>query len=99
MTAAADSALYAMSKFARLARDPDVTPRDVVKLVAQATTDGKVKPSVAVQLVSSMPDDDRRLHEWVQALYGANMMAAIRLKAQLLQRGLPLPGAAKRAAR
>lgn len=95
MSRSAEASTYAANQFGKLARNPDLKPKDVVKLAADLVAHDMAKPDVAIKLIASMPSDDRHLGAWVKSLYGASLSSAVHLKAALLAQGFPLPDAKK----
>lgn len=84
-----ERASYATPILGALAGDPKVTAKDVIKAVASAAADGKIQPSAAVKLISSMPTDPDKIRPWLKTLYEANMSAAVHLKAATMKAAQP----------
>lgn len=87
-----ESAVYASSEFAKLAKNPDIKVKDVIKAAADAVASKKVEPSVAIALLSAMPSDPQKLHSWVKQQATLHMSGAVHLKALQIQMGQPTPG-------
>lgn len=87
-----EDAVYASSEFARLAKDPDIKAKDVIKAAADAVAAKKVEPSRAIALLSAMPSDPQKLHSWVKQQALVYMTGVVHLKAQQIKMDQPTPG-------
>jgi hypothetical protein len=72
---------YAVPILGKLAGDPKVTRKDVIKAAADAAGSGKVPPDQTVSIISQMPDDPTKLQAWLKGLYAANLTALVHMKA------------------
>lgn len=86
---------YVTPVLGKLASDPSVTSKDVVKAASQAVADGKVPASKAVEFLSTMPSDPDALRPWLKGLYAQNMTALVHLKAATMKNAPPAPVAAQ----
>lgn len=81
-------ASYGSEAFARLAKDPNIKPKDVIKVASEAVADKILTAEKAIALLSSMPTDQTKLHAWVKNLALSTMTTAVHVKAQMIQSGL-----------
>lgn len=104
VAAKAQELTYVIPVMGALASNPNVTRKDVIKSASNAVADGKVQASMAVQLLSQMPDDPEKLQSWLKSLYQTNLAALVHIKAAQMPApqtaapaqapvGQPLPGA------
>jgi hypothetical protein len=77
--------MYAYNEFSKLASDPDATTKDLIKATADAVGKGKAKPEMAVGMLSSAPDDPKKLHDWLQSQALMHLSALVHLKMMKLQ--------------
>ena len=77
----ADRTAYVTPIFGKLAADPDVTRKDVIKATAAGVADGKSTPSEAVKFITQIPDDPMKFQSWIKNLYMMNLSALIHMKA------------------
>lgn len=85
---------YGLPILAKLAGDPNVTARDVIKAAAAAAGDGKIDPSQAVKLISAMPGEPDKLQPWLKGLFQTHMTALVHMKAAAMQQPQGQPPAA-----
>jgi hypothetical protein len=76
-------ATYTAQELGRLARNPNVTQKDVVNAAGQAVADGMVTAPDAVKWLSQAPQDPAQLKGWLDHLYMQNLSAAVHMKAML----------------
>ena len=84
-----DKTNYALPILGRLASDPNVKPKDVIKAAADAAGAGKIDPSQAVELISQMPQDPDKLRPWLRGMYALQFTAAVHLNAAQMARTAP----------
>lgn len=90
-----DELTYSLPILGALANNPKTTRKDVIKAAAAAAGDGKIDPSMAVSIISQMPDDPMKLGPWLKNMYSTNLSAMVHLKAaaapqqQPVQPGVP----------
>jgi hypothetical protein len=72
---------YGAKEFGALARNPDVTHKDVINTVAQAVADGISTPTQAVQVLSQVPQDPDQLKPWLDQKYAMALTLNVHLKA------------------
>lgn len=86
---------YATPLLGALAGNPKTTPKDVIKAAANAAADGKIKPSEAVEFISSMPADPTKLQAWLKQHYEEHLSAGVHMEAAMMRRSAQptLPGA------
>lgn len=79
--------------FAKLAGNPNVKMKDVIRAAADAAAHGIAKPSEAVAFISQMPSDPEKLQPWLKGIYETNLSALVHMKASMLQQaqGAPQP--------
>lgn len=87
MAQAAQKSTYAAQELGKLAKMPDLSPKDVVSATGQAVADGQLTTSAAVNFLSGMPQDETKLRPWVSQLYMQNLVAAVHLKAAMMKGG------------
>lgn len=75
---------YAAKEFGALARNPDVTHKDVINSAGQAVADGQITPTQAVGMLSQVPQDPDKLKGWLDAQYAGHLTAAVHLKAAIM---------------
>lgn len=76
-----DELKYSLPILGALSSNPKTTRKDVIKAAADAAGAGKIDPSMAVSLISQMPDDATKLQGWLKGLYAQNLSAMVHLKA------------------
>lgn len=76
-----DELKYSLPILGALANNPKTTRKDVIKAAAAAAGDGKIDPSMAVSIISQMPDDPMKLGPWLKNMYATNLSAMVHLKA------------------
>lgn len=76
---------YALPILGKLAGDPKVNAKEVIKAVSSAVADGKMDPSKAVAVISQMPADDDKLKPWLRERYADMLGITVHAKAALLQ--------------
>ena len=88
-----DSANYTLPILGALANNPKTNRKDVIKAAADAAGAGKIAPSMAVSLISEMPDDPNKLQGWLKGLYAYQLTALVHMKARAMpdqqQAGVP----------
>lgn len=89
ISAASDRTSYALPILGALAGNPKTTRKDVIKAAADAAGEGKIDPSMAVGLISQMPDDPQKLQGWLRGLYNYNFSAQVHMKARQAQEAIP----------
>lgn len=72
---------YGLPIIGALANNPKTTRKDVIKAAADAAGAGKIDPSMAVSIISQMPDDPTKVQAWLKGMYAANLSAMVHLKA------------------
>jgi hypothetical protein len=78
----------------RLANDPDVTAKDVIKAATNGVAAGALTPSNAVQTIADMPADPDKLRPWLKDRYATALAVTVHAKAALLrqaQQAAPQP--------
>ena len=86
---------YALPIIGKLAGDPDVTAKDVIKALSGAVADGKMDPSKAVANLSDMPSEPDKLRPWLREKYAQALATTVHAKAALMRQGsMPGPGEA-----
>lgn len=80
---------YGLPIIGKLAGDPNVKAKDVIKAVSSAVADGHMQPSIAVATISDMPADTDKLRPWLRARYSDNLSAVVHAKAALLAQPQP----------
>jgi hypothetical protein len=94
-----DQVSYTLPIIGKLAGDPNVKPKDVIKAAASAAADGKATAQEAVQMISQMPSDPEKLQPWLKQLYAVQMTSLVHMKAAAMMRsGQGAPGAGMAAA-
>jgi hypothetical protein len=76
-----------------LAGNPNVTSKDVIKAASQAAANGTSTPTEAVQFISAMPDDPKKLQGWLKGMYSYAMSAAVHMKAAQMAGAQQAPAA------
>lgn len=88
---------YALPILGKLAGDPNVSAKDVIKAAASAAGDGKIDPSQAVKLISEMPGEPDKIQPWLKSLYETHLTGLVHMKAAAMQQqgqqGAPAPAA------
>jgi hypothetical protein len=79
---------YALPIMGRLAGDPSVKPKDVIKALSEAVADGKMEPAKAVANLADMPADQDKLQPWLKAKYADALTTTVHAKAALMRRGM-----------
>lgn len=82
---------YGLPIIGALASNPKTTRKDVIKAAADAAGAGKIEPSMAVSIISQMPDDPNKLQPWLKGIYAANLSAMVHLKAAMMAQQQPQP--------
>lgn len=72
---------YGLPIIGSLAHKANVTRKDVIKAASDATGEGKLAASQAIDIISGMPDDPKDLRPWLRNLYAFNLTALVHLKA------------------
>lgn len=92
---------YSLPVLGALAGNPDVTPKDVIKALANSVAEGKRSPSSAVAVIANMPSDPEKLRPWLKEKYAENLATTVHAKAVLMgghgqapQPAQPMPGPA-----
>ena len=86
---------YALPILGRLAGDPNVKAKDVIKALSGAVADGKLPPSQAVANLANMPADPEKLRPWLREKYADSLATTVHAKAALMRQGeVPGPGQA-----
>jgi hypothetical protein len=84
---------YALPIIGRLAGDPDVTAKDVIKALSGAVADGKMEASKAVANLADMPADADKLRPWLKEKYADSLATTVHAKAALMRQGaMQAPG-------
>jgi hypothetical protein len=78
---------YALPIIGRLAGNPDVTAKDVIKALSGAVADGKMDASKAVGNLADMPADPDKLRPWLRAKYADALATTVHAKAALMRQG------------
>lgn len=73
----------------RLAGDPDVTAKDVIKAATNAVAAGAMTPSKAVANIADMPADPDKLRPWLKERYADALAATVHAKAALMRQAMP----------
>lgn len=81
---------YSLPILGALANNPKTTRKDVIKAAAEAAGAGKIDPSMAVSIISQMPNDPDKLQPWLKNIYATNLSAMVHLKAAMMP--TPQPG-------
>ena len=84
-----DTTSYMAPVIGALAANPKVTAKMVIRAVATASADGKMKPSEAVQFISSLPTDPDELQPFLRKLYAANLSGLVHMKARMMGDAAP----------
>jgi hypothetical protein len=79
---------YGLPILGRLAGDPDVTAKDVIKALSGAVAEGQMIPSRAVAELSTMPSDPDKLRPWLKAQYADALSTTVHAKAALMRQGM-----------
>jgi hypothetical protein len=86
---------YALPIIGRLAGNPDVKAKDVIKALSGAVADGKMDASKAVANLGDMPADPDKLRPWLREKYADALATTVHAKAALMRQGaMPPPGPA-----
>lgn len=78
-------ASYASAAFSKLAKNPNIKPRDIIKVASEAVSEGLETPSKAIAFLTQIPSDDKKLHSWVVDRAASFMTNAVHLKAQMIR--------------
>lgn len=78
---------YALPVLGRLAGDPNVKAKDVIKALSGAVADGKMEPAKAVSNLSDMPADPEKLRPWLREKYADALATTVHAKAALMKQG------------
>jgi hypothetical protein len=85
---------YALPIMGRLAGDPNVTAKDVIKALSGAVADGQMEPAKAVANLSDMPSEPDKLRPWLREKYADALATTVHAKAALMRQGaMQAPGA------
>ena len=85
---------YALPIIGKLAGDPDVTAKMVIKALSGAVADGQMDASKAVGNLADMPADPDKLRPWLKEKYADALATTVHAKAALMRQGaMPPPGA------
>lgn len=86
---------YALPILGRLAGNPDVKAKDVIKALSGAVADGKMDASKAVANLAGMPADSDKLRPWLREKYADSLATTVHAKAALMRQAqAPAPGQA-----
>ncbi len=86
---------YALPIMGRLAGNPDVKAKDVIRALSGAVAEGHMEPSKAVANLADMPSDPDQLRPWLREKYAEALATTVHAKAALMRQGtLQAPGAA-----
>jgi hypothetical protein len=95
---------YLTAELARLAGNPTVNRKDVVKATADAVGAHRIEAAEGIQFISQMPEKPEQLRPWLQQQYQSALVGAVALHAHAHQvvngaaqgppGGAPAPGAA-----
>lgn len=94
MAKEAKLATYGSAAFAKLAKDPNIKPKDIIKVASDAVADKIIPADKAIALITQMPSDETKLHAFVKNLALSTMTTAVHLKAQMIRAAQPTPVAA-----
>lgn len=84
---------YALPIMGRLAGNPDVKAKDVIKALSGAVADGKMDASKAVGTLADMPADSEKLRPWLREKYADALATTVHAKAALMRQGaMQAPG-------
>jgi hypothetical protein len=90
---------YALPIMGRLAGNPDVTAKDVIKALSGAVADGQMEPARAVANLADMPAEPDKLRPWLREKYADALATTVHAKAALMRQGaMQVPGQAAPAA-
>lgn len=78
---------YALPIIGKLAGDPNVTAKDVIKALSGAVADGKMDASKAVANLADMPADPDKLRPWLKEKYADALATTVHAKAALMRQG------------
>jgi hypothetical protein len=78
---------YALPIMGRLAGNPDVTAKDVIKALSGAVADGQMEPAKAVANLADMPNEPDKLRPWLKEKYADALATTVHAKAALLRQG------------
>ncbi len=79
-----DAMDHVLPALGKLAGDPIVTAKDVIKAVTSAVAEGKMEPSKAVANIADMPADPDKLRPWLKDRYATALATTVHAKAALL---------------
>lgn len=82
---------YALPILGKLAGDPDVSAKAVIKALSGAVADGKMDASKAVGTLTDMPADKDKLRPWLRERYADALATTVHAKAALMRQGA-MPG-------
>lgn len=85
---------YVLPILGRLAGNPDVTAKQVIKALSGAVADGKMDASKAVANLAGMPADPDKLRPWLREKYADSLATTVHAKAALMRQGA-MPGPAQ----
>ncbi len=84
-----DAMDHVLPALGKLAGDPNVTAKDVIKAVTSAVAEGKMEPSKAVANIADMPADPDKLRPWLKDRYATALATTVHAKAALLSQAQP----------
>jgi hypothetical protein len=70
----------------KLASDPKVNFRKVVKVAAKAAADHSIPAAEIVKFISDLPTDEKKIAPFLRNLYAMNMSGLVHMKAAMLDR-------------
>lgn len=82
---------YALPIIGRLAGDPNVKAKDVIKALSGAVADGQMQASKAVANLADMPADPDKLRPWLREKYADALATTVHAKAALMRQGAMQP--------
>ena len=87
MAQSVDKVDYILPVLGKLAADPKVTAKDVIKAVADAAADNQIEPSEGISFIQQIPQNAEDIRPWLKGLYALNMTGAVHMKAAMMQQG------------
>lgn len=82
---------YGLPILGKLAGDPNVTAKDVIKALSGAVADGQMQASKAVANLADMPADPDKLRPWLREKYADALATTVHAKAALMRQGAMQP--------
>lgn len=73
----------------KLAGDPKVTAKDVIKMISNAVADGKMPASQGIAGIADMPADPDKLRPWLREKYADSLATTVHAKAALMRQAVP----------